>query len=91
MESLVAHGHVTRGYLGVMIQKRHARAGAGVQLKNQCGALIGDVVDDGPAAQAGFKPGDVVLEFNGKQSPTSHLQLQWPGPNPVRKCRRDSS
>jgi len=76
MESLIEHGHVTRGYLGVMIQNVTPALAQEFELKNQTGALIGDVVDDGPAAKAGFKPGDVVLEFDGKKVTDSRrLQL----------------
>jgi serine protease Do len=77
MESLIAHGHVTRGYLGVMIQNVTPQLAKEFDLKNSAGALIGDVVPDGPADRAGFKPGDVVVEFDGKKVTSSrHLQLQ---------------
>jgi serine protease Do len=86
MESLIEHGHVTRGYLGVMIQNVTPALAQEFKLKNQSGALIGDVVDNGPAAKAGFKPGDVVLEFNGKQVTDSrHLQLAVAGTKPGSK------
>jgi len=76
MESLVAHGHVTRGYLGVMIQNVTPALAQEFKLKNQSGALVGDVVDDGPAAKAGLKPGDVIVEFNGnKVQDSRRLQL----------------
>jgi serine protease Do len=76
MESLIENGHVTRGYLGVMIQNITPALAEAFQLKETTGALVGDVVDEGPAAQAGFKPGDVVLKFNGKQVTDSrHLQM----------------
>ena len=66
MENLVAHGKVNRGYLGVMIQDITPRLAKEFNLKDNKGALIGDVVPNGPAAKAGFQSGDVVVEFNGK-------------------------
>jgi serine protease Do len=76
MESLIAHGRVTRGYLGVMIQNVTPALADEFKLKDTKGALIGDVVENGPAAKAGFKPGDVVVEFDGKTVTDSrHLQL----------------
>jgi serine protease Do len=75
MESLVKNGHVTRGYLGVMIQNVTPALAQEFNLKAPTGALIGDVVANGPADQAGFKDGDVVTEFNG-QKITDSRQLQ---------------
>ena len=65
MESLVQNGKVTRGYLGVMIQSITPDLAQEFHLKDNNGALIGDVVPDGPADKAGLKNGDVVTEFNG--------------------------
>jgi len=77
MESLVADGKVTRGYLGVMIQDVTPSLAKQFELKDQKGALIGDVVPKGPAEKAGLKSGDVVLEFNGKPVKDSRqLKLQ---------------
>jgi serine protease Do len=75
MESLVKNGHVTRGYIGVMIQSITPALAQEFNLKAPTGALIGDVVANGPADQAGFKDGDVVTEFNG-QKITDSRQLQ---------------
>ncbi len=76
MESLVQYGHVTRGYLGVMIQDLTPDLASEFNLKNSGGALIGEVVPNGPAGQAGFKDGDVVVKFNGEQVTDSrNLQL----------------
>jgi serine protease Do len=77
MESLIKDGKVTRGYLGVMIQDVTPALAREFNLKEQKGALIGDVVPKGPAEKAGFKSGDVVLEFNGKPVRDSRqLKLQ---------------
>jgi serine protease Do len=67
MESLVQYGHVTRGYLGAMIQDVTPDLASEFNLKNSGGALIGEVVPNGPADQAGFKDGDVVVKFNGEE------------------------
>jgi len=66
MDSLVQFGRVERGYLGVMIQDVPADMTETFGLSSPTGALIADVLADGPAGEAGFQRGDVVLEFNGK-------------------------
>jgi serine protease Do len=77
MESLVQYGHVTRGYLGVMIQDVTPALAQQFKVKEARGALIGEVVPQGPAEKAGFKAGDVVTAFNGKAIAESRqLQLE---------------
>jgi serine protease Do len=76
MERLIAHGKVTRGYLGVMIQPVTPDLAEEFRLPENTGALIGDVTQDSPAAHAGLKEGDVITEFNGKKVTDSrHLRL----------------
>jgi len=76
MQSLIEDGHVTRGYLGVMIQNVTPALAEEFNLKHSGGALVADVVGDGPAAKAGLKPGDVIVVFNGKKVADSRrLQL----------------
>jgi serine protease Do len=67
MERLISEGKVTRGYLGVMIQDVTPELANEFKLKEPTGALVGDVVPKGPADKAGFKDGDVVLDYNGKK------------------------
>ena len=58
-------GKVTRGWLGVMIQKVTPEIAESLNLKDPKGALVADVMKDGPAAEAGVKVGDVIVEFDG--------------------------
>jgi len=67
MTSLVEYGHVTRGYLGVTIQDVTPTLAREFNLKDSTGALVGEVLPKGPADRAGFKDGDVVVQFNGKE------------------------
>ncbi|HEX4263381.1 MAG TPA: DegQ family serine endoprotease [Verrucomicrobiae bacterium] len=86
MEGLVKNGHVTRGYLGVMIQSVTPALADEFKLKDNKGALISDVVHDGPADKAGLKNGDVVIDFNGQPVVDSRrLQLSVAGTAPGTK------
>jgi serine protease Do len=77
MVSLIEHGKVTRGYLGVRIQDVTPLLAKEFNLKNDQGALVGEVEPNGPADKAGLKSGDVVLEFNGhKVADSRHLKLE---------------
>jgi serine protease Do len=77
MVSLIEHGKVTRGYLGVRIQDVTPLLAKEFNLKNDQGALVGEVEAGGPADKAGFKSGDVVLQFNGhKVTDSRHLRLE---------------
>jgi serine protease Do len=60
-------GRVTRGYLGVSLQPLTSDLAASFGVKDSKGALVSDVAADSPAARAGLKSGDVILEFNGKK------------------------
>jgi len=78
MESLIADGKVTRGYLGIMIQDLTPALAEEFKLNESTkGALVGDVTANSPAEKAGLKSGDVILEFNGtKVTDSRHLKLQ---------------
>ena len=61
---LMSDGTVTRGFLGVSIQTITPELAAALKLEERNGALVSDVMPDGPADQAGIQRGDVILTFN---------------------------
>lgn len=64
VSQLKAHGHVTRGWLGVEIQNFTPEMAASLGNPNMQGAIVAKVVSDGPAAKAGFKQGDIILSID---------------------------
>jgi len=65
MRQLIAGGRVVRGWLGIAIQDVTDDLGAAFGVKERGGVLVADVMKDGPAAGAGMKSGDVIVEFEG--------------------------
>jgi serine protease Do len=67
LPQLRGKGKVTRGYLGVLIQKVTPEIAESLGMDNGRGALVANVSKDGPADKAGVKVGDVIVEFDGKE------------------------
>jgi serine protease Do len=66
LPQLLEHGSVTRGWLGVQIQRVTPALAKTFKLTDQHGALVGQVFDDSPAAKAKLERGDVITKFDGK-------------------------
>jgi len=77
MDQILTHGKVVRGYLGVRIQDLTPELARAFGLKDSGGVLIGDVSSGTPAAQAGLKKGDVILQVNGQPvNASNQLRVQ---------------
>jgi serine protease Do len=65
-DQLVSEGTVTRGWLGVGIQRLDPKLAKSFGLEGKHGALISETLgEESPAAKAGLKAGDIIVELNG--------------------------
>jgi serine protease DegQ len=71
LEGIVKDGQVTRGWIGVEPQELNAELAEAFNLKADAlksgGVIITGVLQNGPAGQAGIKPGDVITGVAGKE------------------------
>jgi serine protease Do len=88
MNQLRDKGRVSRGWLGVSIQEINKDIAEKYGLKEPKGALVSSV--SGPAEEAGLKPGDLIVEFNGQAvKDSTHLKnmVAEIGPNKTVKLK----
>lgn len=67
VNQLRTRGRVIRGYIGVSVQEVTPKMARSLGLGDAKGALVSNVVDDGPAARAGMEPGDVIVAYGGQK------------------------
>jgi serine protease Do len=96
MGQILEHGHVTRGYLGVVIQPITPAMAKALGMDKLQGALVGDVSAKGPAQEAGVQRGDVILELNGNPVTDSNqlrntVSMMQPGETVKLKVGRNGS
>ena len=71
VNQLKEKGEVVRGWFGVYVQEITRELSESFGLDKPQGALVSSVVEGGPAADGGIRPGDVVLEFDGQEIRTA--------------------
>jgi serine protease DegQ len=67
LEDIVRDGQITRGWIGVEPNDLTPELAEMFDIKNNRGVIITGVLQNGPAAQAGIRPGDVILAIASKQ------------------------
>jgi len=67
MEAIVRDGQVTRGWIGVEPQDLSPELAESFGLVNGTGVIITGVLQNGPAARAGIRPGDVITHVAGRE------------------------
>ena len=90
LEGIVKEGVVTRGWIGVEPAELSPELMETFGVKAKKGVLITGVLQNGPAAQAGIRPGDVIVEVAGKPIATVS-ELLWnflplPGRPPIARA-----
>ncbi len=71
MQSLIAQGRVSRGFLGVGIQDLTPELAAAMGAPDVRGVVLSEVRADSAAAKGGLKQGDIVLKVDGTPVETS--------------------
>ncbi|MEN9769347.1 MAG: hypothetical protein RLZZ180_977 [Pseudomonadota bacterium] len=66
LDAIVRDGQVTRGWIGVEPQELNAELAQAFDVQVQAGVIITGVLQNGPAAQAGLRPGDVITQVAGR-------------------------
>ncbi len=76
MRQLITSGKVVRGWLGIQGQDVTEKLAEAFGLHDTAGILVTGVMENGPASQAGLRPGDVITEINGVTAKNSHELMQ---------------
>lgn len=66
LKQLREYGRTHRGWLGVKIQHVTDELAESLGMKQAQGALVLELTDGSPAEEAGVKPGDVIISFDGR-------------------------
>ena len=82
---LKVKGRVVRGWIGVSIQSVTPVIAKSFGLKEPRGALVRDVLSNGPAGKSGIKRGDIILDFGGNQVKNANDLPRMAAETPVGK------
>lgn len=73
VDQLRDKGHVSRGWLGILIQDVTRELAESFGMKRPAGALVARVLPDSPADRAGIEVGDIIVDFDGRPVESSAM------------------
>ena len=76
MQQIIDHGQVIRGWLGITGQDLTPVLAESLDIEFHDGVLISGVLDDGPADQAGLRPGDLIVKIDRRRIGGSPQMLE---------------
>ncbi len=82
-KSLIAHGKVQRGWIGVSIQDMTPDLAKSMHSETTRGTLVADVVKGGPAEKGGLRKNDIVIAYQGKEITDSSMMRNEVAATPV--------
>lgn len=83
VDQLVRYGETRRGWLGVRLANLNRAAAERAGYSGETGAVVTRITPNGPAAAAGLRVGDIVLEFNGRAVSDSRMLTRLVGESAV--------
>ena len=66
-QDLIAHGKVSRGYIGINIGEVDNAIAKSLGMDKPKGIIIQGIVEDGAASQSDLRAGDIILEIDGRE------------------------
>ena len=81
--TLIAHGKVERGWIGVGVHDLSPKSARSLNVPGNRGAVVGEVAKGGPADRAGLRKNDVILSFQGAETPDAAAMRNLAAMTPV--------
>jgi Do/DeqQ family serine protease len=77
LQSIVKNGQVVRGWIGIELNELTPELAQTFGIRTQTGVIVTGVLNTGPAAAAGIRPGDVITQIDGQPVHTVSALLTY--------------